>query len=134
ELRRRLGDEIFFKAIRHYVDKNQGKAVETVDLARAIEEAIGHNFDRFFDQYVFSPGHPSLKVEARYEPEQKRLRIKVQQKQKTTGEGALPVFRFPLDVRVLVGVKPTSQRLDVTDAEQTFYVACDDEPSAATID
>src|SRR5439155_20769900 len=53
---------------------------------------------------------------------------------KTTGEGALPVFRFPLDVRVLVGVKPTSQRLDVTDAEQTFYIACDDEPSAATID
>jgi aminopeptidase N len=134
ELRRRLGDELFFKAIRRYVEKNRGRAVETVDLARAIEDATGHNFDRFFDQYVFAAGHPALKVELRWEPEARRLRLKVAQKQKTSGEGAQPIFRLPIDVRVVVGVKPFNQRLELIDAEQTFYVACDDEPTQVSVD
>ena len=48
-------------AVKHYVRKHKTHAVETSDLARAFEEATGHNVDRFLDQYVYSPGHPELK-------------------------------------------------------------------------
>lgn len=133
ELRRRLGDALFFRAIRHYVSRHRTRSVETVDLARAIEEATGHNLDRFFDQYVFSPGHPVLKVEVHYEPEQARLRLKVNQKQKT-GEGGWPVFHLPLEVEVVAGDETTRHTVELTDLEHTFYLRSAKEPTRVSVD
>ena len=66
-LRSELGDERFWKAIRHYVHKHAGGSVETRDLARAVDEATGVNTDRFFEQWVFKAGHPELKVETSWD-------------------------------------------------------------------
>ncbi|MHB8873967.1 MAG: M1 family aminopeptidase [Myxococcaceae bacterium] len=133
ELRRRLGDELFKKTLRAYVAKNRTQAVETVDLARAVEEATGRNLDGFFDQYVHSPGHPQLKVEVTHEPEEKRLRVKVSQKQKT-GEGDSPVYRLPLPVRVVAGGRTEEHTLEVTLAEQGFLLSVAGSPSQVLVD
>ncbi|MCE9669141.1 HEAT repeat domain-containing protein [Myxococcus stipitatus] len=132
ELRRRLGDALFFQGLRHYVSRHRHGTVETVDLARAFEQATGHNLDGFFDQYVFAPGHPELKVEVRYEAEQARLRLKVRQTQRT--DTGTPVFRLPLDVVVTVEDQDTVHRLEVTDAEHFFHLPCATAPSQVRVD
>ncbi len=132
ELRRRLGDTLFFKGLRHYVARHRHGSVETVDLARAFEEATGHNLDAFFDQYVFAPGHPELKVEVRYDAEEARLRVHVRQTQ-STGDG-VPVFRLPLDVALTVEGRDTVHRLEVTDAEHAFHLPCPSAPSQVRVD
>lgn len=134
ELRRRLGDPLFFAALRHYVQKNRGRTVETVDLARAVEESTGHNFDRFFHQYVFSPGHPELQVEVRYQPEESRLRLKVRQKQKTTAPEALPVYRLPLSVRLVASRQTAEHTLEISDLEHVFFLPLDEEPVQVLVD
>jgi aminopeptidase N len=109
--------------------------VETVDLARAIEDATGHNVDRMFNQYVFSPGHPDLKVEVRYEAHEQRLCIKVQQKQKTTSPDGFPVFAFPLPLRVVPsGGKPTEYKFEVSDLEHVYFIPAEREPEQVVID
>ncbi|GHG87585.1 M1 family aminopeptidase [Comamonas sp. JC664] len=132
ELRRRLGDDLFFKGLRHYVARHRHGSVETVDLARAFEEATGHNLDAFFDQYVFAPGHPELKVEVRYDAEEARLRVHVRQTQ-ATGNG-VPLFRLPLDVALTVDGRDTVHRLEVTDAEHAFHLPCASAPAQVRVD
>ncbi|MCP3136192.1 M1 family aminopeptidase [Pyxidicoccus xibeiensis] len=132
ELRRRLGDALFFRALRHYVARHRHGAVETVDLARAFEEATGHNLDGFFDQYVFAPGHPELKVEVRYEAEDARLRLKVRQTQRT--DAGIPTFRLPLDVVVTVDGADVFHRLEVTEAEHSFLLPCPTAPTQVRVD
>ena len=48
-LRTELGDDLFWKAIHHFVRTNAHKTVETIDLLRAIEEATGKNCMFLFD-------------------------------------------------------------------------------------
>jgi aminopeptidase N len=132
ELRRRVGEVLFVRALRHYVARHRHGVVETVDLARAFEEATGHNLDRVFDQYVHSPGHPELKVEVRYEAEEGRLRLKIRQAQRT--DTGTPVFRLPLDVLLTVDGRDTHHRLDVTDAEHLFHLPCPSAPTQVRVD
>jgi aminopeptidase N len=132
ELRTRLGDAAFFKAVRHYVEKNLGRSVETVDWARAIEEATGRNLDRFFDQYVLSPWHPELKVEVRHEVEHGRVRIKVKQSHLRDGQGL--VYALPLRVCVVSHGRETEHVLEVTDAEHVFFVAVEGAPTQVRVD
>ena len=134
DLRARLGDELFFRGVRHYVQKHKGGAVETRDFGRAMEEATGHNLDRFLDQYFFSPGHPELKVEVRYEAEEKRLRVKVRQCQRTEGSDARPIYHLPLPIRVVVGGRAMEQALEVSDTEHVFFVACEKSPEQVLVD
>ena len=133
ELRRRLGDALFFKAIKHYVQQHKTQAVETIDLARAFVEATGHNIDRFFDQYVFAPGHPALKVEVRYLPGEQKVRVHVQQKQ-NTGPGGAAVFHLPLTVRVVEGAKASLHTLQLTDSEHTFFLPVSRAPTQLLVD
>jgi len=132
ELRRRLGDALFFKGLKHYVNKNVGRAVETVDFLRAMEEVTGHSLDRFFDQYVFTAGHPALKVEVRHEAEAGRLRIKVKQTQVKGAEGT--PFRLPLEVRSIISRQEAVHTLELTEAEQVFYVVAPEPPSQVRVD
>ncbi|HEX4622160.1 MAG TPA: M1 family metallopeptidase, partial [Myxococcaceae bacterium] len=132
ELRTRLGDPAFFKAVRHYVEKNLGRSVETVDWARAIEESTGRNLDRFFDQYVLSPWHPELKVEVRHEAEHGRVRIKVRQAQLKDGQGV--VYALTLRVCAVANGKEAEHALEVADAEHVFYIPVEGAPTQVRVD
>jgi aminopeptidase N len=94
-LRRELGDDIFWKGIELYLTRNGGGIVETNDLCRALEETSGRSLERHFDQWVFRPGHPVLKVQVGWEEGQ--INVRVRQSQKT---GDVPLFAFPLEIEI----------------------------------
>lgn len=52
ELRGYLGEEKFWKGLKHYTQKYWGQSVETADFRKAIEEATGTNLSGFFKQWV----------------------------------------------------------------------------------
>jgi aminopeptidase N len=126
-LRTELGDARFWKAIQHYVKKHAGGSVETRDLARAIDEATGWNPDRFFEQWVFSAGHPDLKIEYSFDDDTKLARLSVAQTQKV--EGQTPLFQFPLPVRFVVDGAVHDVTLTVSQAAETFVVPLAGKPS-----
>lgn len=65
-LRKHIGDETWWRAIRLFVTKNGGKSVTTKDLQTAIEETTGENFGWFFDQWIYRMGHPVFEVTKGY--------------------------------------------------------------------
>ena len=92
-LRHLLGDDLFWKAIRHYVATRRGHNVVTPDLQRAIEDATGRNLDWFFDQWVYGAGHPTLT--GSYAWDDKTSSAKLSLKQTQTGDKVTEVFRLP---------------------------------------
>lgn len=52
ELRKLLGEDRFWKALKHYTRKHWGQSVETADFKRAMEEVSGVDLTAFFEQWV----------------------------------------------------------------------------------
>jgi aminopeptidase N len=127
ELRTRLGDSDFRAVVQAYVARHKGGAVETIDLARAVEDTTGKNFDRFFDEYVHRAGHPALKVELKWNDEHKRLRVAVKQTQ-----AALAHLSLPVQLQVKGAVHKAS--FEVSEKEHVFYFPCEREPQMALVD
>jgi aminopeptidase N len=139
-LRRKLGDEIFWKALRLYVRRHRCGCVETIDLIRAFEDASGKNLTGFFDQWIMSPGHPEIEGAIAWEADEKRVRVSLKQAHKA--EGGIPaVFRIPVRVECRMrsaggaggaGIKVETFEMD--QQEQTFYVATGEKPLSVVVD
>ncbi|MBV8116708.1 MAG: HEAT repeat domain-containing protein [Candidatus Eremiobacteraeota bacterium] len=95
-LRGDLGDARFWRSIRYYVERNAQRNVETIDFIRAIEDATGRNLRAFFDQWVFSGGHPELEIALSWDAKRKVATLTVDQKQPIDAEH--PPYRFDVQV------------------------------------
>ena len=131
-LKHELGDARFWKAIRHYVAKHKGGSVETRDLARAVEEATGHNVDRFFHQWVFSAGHPQVSAELSWDDTQKLARVALKQTQEVKGE--TPLFHLPLTVRFVVDGEKRDVKVAFAEAQQVFLIPLASKPEQIIVD
>ena len=127
-----LGDELFWKAIRHYCAEYQGKNVTTEDLQRAIEEATGKNMDWFFHQWVYKGGHPNFKVTYKWEEDTKTAQLNVSQTQ-TTDE-LTPVFRMPVQVAFVTSEGKQNHRINLSEKAQTFYFPMNEKPKMVQFD
>ncbi len=128
-LRRRLGDEAFFGAIRDYLTKHQGGVVETTDLMRALEEKSGLSLERFFDEWVYRPGHPSLKVNITVEKNE--LIVDIEQTQKGKD---VDVFELPFEVEI--GTKSGTRRAKrlITERKASIVVQLEERPQWVCLD
>lgn len=63
-LRWKLGDELFFKATRNYLEDPTlaYKYAYTKDLKRHFETSSGKNLDEFFNDWVYGQGYPSYQL------------------------------------------------------------------------
>jgi aminopeptidase N len=66
-LRRKLGDEPFFSALRHYYNAHAGGTATTEDLRHALEAADGQDLAAFFRQWLHRSGLPELSVAWRWD-------------------------------------------------------------------
>ncbi|RMH41929.1 MAG: peptidase M1 [Deltaproteobacteria bacterium] len=132
-LRQVLGDDAFWASIAHYLRKHQTSAVETRDLARAIEDATGRVLDWFFDQWVLAgAGHPELKVAHRWDADARVAEVVVDQTHKT--DDKTPLFRLPTRVRFRVDGRDIDFDVEVSERRHTFYFALAAEPAQAIFD
>jgi aminopeptidase N len=57
-LRRRIGDEAFFKGLRDYYNAHRDANATTEDLRTALEKSSGKNLKQFFARWIYGSGHP----------------------------------------------------------------------------
>ena len=93
-LRVMLGEAQFWAGIRKYTQAYQHKAVETVDLQRAMEDVSGQELGWFFQQWVELPHVPRLTVKRKWSDG--RLTVTVRQK---IGDER-PRYTLPIDLEV----------------------------------
>ncbi len=120
-LRAELGEDGFWRSIKHYARSNQGKSVVTDDLRKAIEEATGRNLEGFLDQWVFGAGHPEITAAWSFDEKQKVLSVSVKQTHKPEPQTA-EVFRGTLEVEVVTGGEGTTHHLVIDRREHAFHL------------
>ncbi|WPU94282.1 M1 family metallopeptidase [Mucilaginibacter sabulilitoris] len=92
-LRRKLGDDLFWKGIRNYYAKYKGSNANTDDLRRVMEQTSGQDLKQFFNQWLRTAGHPDLNVAWHYDAGKGVINFAVEQTQQTP-------YEFPLTYAV----------------------------------
>jgi len=117
-LRHQIGEDAFYRGIKHYLEVNRGKNVVTSDLAKALEEAAHINVDQFFSQWIYGAGAPRFDLSYTYEAEKHQVALTVKQTQKI--EDRVGLFRVPVEVEITTASGPKLYNLTVSKDKQTF--------------
>lgn len=132
-LRYNLGDELWWAAIRHYVQKHAEQDVLTHDLQRAIEEATGRNMDGFFAQWVWKGGHPEFKAAYSWDAKQHLATVGLTQTQ-TPDETLTSIYQTPIEIGFMVAGRFERHTVQVTEAAHSFVFRLPAEPEFVSID
>jgi len=125
-----IGEENFRRGINIFLTRHAFSNADTEDLRKAMEEASGRPLDWFFNQFVYSAGHPIIKYS--WSHESGYLRLSVSQ---TQGEDSYPIYRLPLEFEV--GYQDGSRqlvRVDVNSRESVVYIPSKERPTYVCID
>src|SRR5216117_3748854 len=96
-LRSQLGEDLYRRCIKTYLERHQFDNVVTEDLRAVIEELSGRSYDQFFEQWLYHAHHPELDVSYSWDEKNKLAKVTVKQTQ-ALNENVL-LFHFPLAIR-----------------------------------
>ncbi|MHB1686771.1 MAG: M1 family aminopeptidase [Ignavibacteriaceae bacterium] len=125
-LRYELGDKAFKKGIQHYVQKFKYDDVTTEDFKKAMEESTGKDLSWFFNEWVYGAGYPEFKVSYKYDVQNKKVLLTVEQTQKELP--AVGVFDLYVPVEITAGKNLISEKIHITKRDETFEFNCPGKP------
>jgi aminopeptidase N len=131
-LRSQLGEDLYRRCIKTYLQRHQLGSVTTEDLNAVIEELSGRSYDQFFDQWVYHADCPDLDISYNWDPRAKLAKVSIKQTQKISEEVLL--FNFPLTIRFKAKSSSVDKQVTVKEKAEDFYFALDQEPSIVRID
>jgi aminopeptidase N len=129
-LRRRLGEELFWKGLCRYGTDFRGQAADTTDLRKTLEKVSGRSLERFFYDWTERPGSPVLDVATVYRADKKQARVVVKQTQ--AGEA----FHLPFKITFAcpAAARPVVFERALTAKEHTFLIPLPGPPARLEVD
>ena len=131
-LREQMGDDAFFRALKHYLEANRMQNVVTADLVKNIEDSSGTNVDQFFDQWIYGAGAPRFTVRYTYDETAKIITLSVKQTQKV--EGHVGLFRVPVDISIATSSGEKVFPIEVSKADESFSFPVNGTPLVVLFD
>jgi len=131
-LRSQLGEELYRRCIKIYLERHQHGNVVTDDLRAVIEEQTGRSYDQFFDQWVYHAHHPELDATYSWDETTKLAKISIRQVQRVSDNVLL--FSFPLTIRFTGDFGVKDQTIQVAMKEEDFYFPLESAPRIARLD
>jgi aminopeptidase N len=132
QLRRLLGDSVFWAGMRRFLSDNAYRPVTTPDFAVAMERTCNCDLDWFFDQWAYGIGYPRVQFRRHWAADLKTLHLIVSQTQPI--DSLHPVFRFPATIRVITRDSVVRQEIMVSHQSDTFAIALPSEPLSFRFD
>jgi aminopeptidase N len=117
-LRWKLGDEVFFQAIRNYVNDADlcYSFARTEDLKQHLEETSGQNLDEFFDDWFYGKGYPGYHIKW-LKLSDGTVKFSVHQ---TQNNPDVSFFEMPVPIFLKNATADTTLVLNVTENDMTF--------------
>ena len=127
-LRKQLGDDVFWKCIRSYYAEYAGRNATTSDFKKIVEKVSGKDLGKYFKQWLFTAGHPVLRMQWHYEKTSATVSVNLQQQQ-------AGLFEFPITVNVVMANgKTVSHKLDITSKNHSFSLPVSGTPTKVIVD
>ncbi len=131
-LRNQLGEDLYRRCVRTYLERHKFGVVETQDLVKVIEELSGRSYDAFFDQYVYHAQQPDLSISYEWQEKEKLARIRVVQQQPVTQDVLL--FRIPAKLRFKGSFGVIDQEIQISQKAEDYYVPLAQAPESVRFD
>ncbi len=131
-LRASLGDDLFHRSIKTYLERHQYGNVVTEDLRSVIEELSGRPYDQFFDQFLYHGHFPELQVSYSWDETAKLAKLSIRQTQEL-GPNVI-LFNIPLTVRFKNKSGSEERTIQVSKREEDFYLSLPAPPEVVRID
>jgi aminopeptidase N len=119
-LRGILGDSVFYRALRRYLDDPVVKYgyARTTDLQRNLELESGKNLSSFFQKWVFGEGFPNYHADWSQNAN-KWVKVKLTQ---TTSHSSVSFYDMPVPIRLVGASKDTTIIADHQFSGQEFSI------------
>jgi aminopeptidase N len=127
-----LGDEPFFRTLKHFLHKHEFEAVGTHDFMKAVKEATGQNMDWFFEQYIFAPGHPVFDVSFAWDEAEGKGKLTVRQVQDTSK--GVPIYKIPVMIGIHTSKGKSTEKFWIENQQQVFEITTDEKPLMVRFD
>ena len=127
-----MGDQPFFNALRHFLEKFAFGVADTHDFAIAIKEATGQNMDWFIEQWIDRPGHPVFRVASDWDEAAGKLRITIDQIQDF--DKGVPVYKTPVIIGITDARSHSSRTVWISKKSQVFEIPCPSKPMDVLFD
>ena len=131
-LRSQVGEDLYRKAIKNYLERYALAEVETENLRKEFESLSGKPLDQFFDQWLYHGGHPRLKIDYKWLAADSTAHVTIEQLQATSDDVLL--FEFPTKLRFVVAGKTIDEPIEIKKRKQDFYVRLPAEPEIVRFD
>src|SRR5579875_1236126 len=128
-LRNLIGSDAFSKAIKEYFTRFWFGVADTEGLRRLFEEHLKEDLEFFFNQWIYSPGHPRLDVSYTYDPLVKTLRLVVRQ----IGQNSR-VYTLKVNIEVVTSSTRKRFILDLRGRETSYTFRVDSKPAYVCFD
>lgn len=127
-LRRKIGEENLVSALTEFYDRYRLGHACTDDFMKVIEDVSGADMEQFFDDWLYSAGHPVLAVSTRFGNGRLTMELLQVQQHKMA-------FIFPLDIRFVFedGTKQ-DHTFDIFFRRHEFIFEMDSEPAEIILD
>ena len=132
QMRRLLGDSLFWTGMHRFLTDNAFQPVTTADYAVAMERTCNCDLDWFFDQWAYGIGYPKVQFQRHWAPALKTLHIVVRQTQPI--DATHPHFTFPATIRIITRDSVLRREIMVSKVVDTFALALPSEPLSFRFD
>lgn len=128
----KLGEEGFWMFIQELTRKYAFRPINTDQLLTLLSEENDAGFGGFFDDWVYSAGHPVLNLDYQYDLVSESLYVSVEQLQ----EGYLvpPVFQMDLTLETYSLAGPSRHKVTLTEQDQLFSIPLSLQPRYVILD
>lgn len=131
-LRSRLGEDVYRRVIKAYLERNAFGSSVTEDLRSVLEKETGQSHDEYFDRWVFHGGWPKLKVTTDWNEAQGLARVVVEQTQEINEK--TPLFDIPAKVRFTTAGGDVDREIKIDAARREFFFALPSQPTMTRFD
>lgn len=111
-------DQMFFQAVRTYLQNHAYGTGTGEDVKTAIESASGLDLDNFFDEYYYGQGYPIFSLRWKKSAATNRVYLKLTQT--TSMPGITPLFHIPVEIKLQGGGGDTTVKI-MSDAPEVFF-------------
>ena len=131
-LRCQLGEDLYRKCIKTYLERYGLSSVVTEDFISVIEELSGRSYDRFFDQWVRLGRFPELEISYNWSAKDALAKVSVRQAQEPLND--IYIYYFPAKIRFIVDGNNIDKEVTVDSKEHDFYFPLPGKPDIVRFD
>ncbi len=130
-LRKYVGDDAFFEALKVYLTDNKFQSAEIHNLRLAFEKVTGEDLNWFFNQWFLDRGHPNLSVQSSWNDTTSSVLLSFFQNQNLESS---PIYKLPVDIDIYEKGKARRVRIVIDSVHQQFSLSCAAKPDYVNVD